>query len=67
MIFSYLALTQVAIADLEDPMARLVQWPFFVFSYACGPLLVYHTVRLLTGISRLLRAGNVNIFYLRPL
>jgi hypothetical protein len=66
-VFSYLSLTQMAVADLESPAARLVQWPFLAFSYASGPLLIYHTVRLLSGVSRLLRSGNVNIFHLRPL
>lgn len=65
--FVIAANTLPALADLEDPVARLVQTPFMAASYSSAILLVYHTVRLLSGISRVLRTGNVSIFHLRPL
>ncbi len=48
-------------------MARLAQAPTLSFSYASGPLLAFHTLRLSAGIARLLRSGRVNVFHLNPL
>ncbi len=66
-LFMSLNLFVPEFADLSSFSARLMQAPITAFSYATAPLLVYHTVRLLIGISRLLKAGTVNIFHLDPL
>ncbi len=66
-VFGGMALLVPEFADIESATARAIQAPIVGFSYATAPLLVFHTVRLLIGISRMLRAGTVNIFHLNPL
>jgi hypothetical protein len=66
-VFVGLGLFEPSVAGFEGMAARAVQAPLLAFSYASGPLLVYHTLRMLTGVARLLRAGRVNVFHLHPL
>ncbi len=66
-IFLGMGLFEQGVAGFESMAARAIQAPVIAFSYASGPLLVYHTLRMLTGVARLLRDGRVNVFHLHPL